>query len=621
MCPWGLTAGVESGRIRSARMYALLLSFPRVPVPRFRAVVLWAALAASLPPLAFSGERAADLVLTHGKAATLDPTRPAAEAVAVVGDRILAVGTSAEIGRFVGPKTEVVELSGRLLIPAFVEGHGHLLGLGESKRILDLTPARSWDDILARVGNAARKAPPGAWIVGRGWHQEKWDRTPEPNVEGIPLHASLDAVSPQNPVLLIHASTHASFGNARALKLAGVTRDTKNPDGGEIVRDESGEPTGFLRERAQLLLTRARESALDNTPSAAEERFSELVRLAGEEALSKGVTTFHDAGSDFATIDRFKTLAERGELPLRLYVMVRGESNETLETRLDAYRLVGYAHEFLTVRSIKRMMDGALGSHGAWLLEPYADLPSSTGTVLDPPEIIRQTAEIAIRGGFQLNVHAIGDRANRETLDVYEATFARHGGGRDLRWRIEHAQHLSLTDIPRFGKLGVIASMQAVHATSDGPWVEKRLGADRTQTGAFVWRSLLDSGAVVTNGTDVPTEDLDPIANFYSAVSRRMKDGQAFHPEQRMTREEALRATTLENAYAAFEEKGKGSIEAGKLADLVVLSKDILTIPEDEIPLARVDLTILGGRVKYRREDRARSFSPAGTSRSRAVRP
>jgi predicted amidohydrolase YtcJ len=543
----------------------------------------------------------ATLVLLSGRVVTVDPARPEAQAVAIRGDRILAVGANEEIRRHTGSATRVVDLAGRLVTPGFIEGHGHFTGLGESKTILDLTKAQSWDDIVAMVRDAATRARPGEWIRGRGWHQEKWTSVPTPNVDGVPLHTALSAASPNNPVELRHASGHASFVNAKAMELAGIDRTTANPPGGDIVRDASGQPTGLLRETAQRLTVRAEAQGPQRTPEEQDAHFRRIVRLAGEEALSKGVTTFHDAGSNFATIDRLKALADRGELPIRLYVMVRRESNDVMDRRLPEYRLIGYGNNFLTVRSIKRQIDGALGPHGAWLFEPYADKPTSTGHTLEPTEDIARTAEIAIRHGFQVNTHAIGDRANREVLDIYERTFRANPDKRDLRWRIEHAQHLQPSDVPRFRQLGVIASMQGIHATSDGPWIPKRLGEERARRTSYLFRTLLDAGVVVTNGTDVPVEDIDPIASFYASVSKRMRDGTRFVPEQRMTREEALRSYTMSNAYAAFEENLKGSITPGKLADLVVLSKDIMRVPENEIPTARVDMTIVGGRVSYER--------------------
>ncbi|MGH9337635.1 MAG: amidohydrolase, partial [Vicinamibacteria bacterium] len=325
------------------------------------------------------------------------------------------------------------------------------------------------------------------------------------------------------------------------------------------------------------------------------------VELASEDLLSKGITSFHDAGADFATIDFFKEMAEAGKLPVRLYVMVRRESNEAMDEKLPQYKMTNAYDGHLTVRSIKRQIDGALGAHGAWLLEPYEDLPESTGLVLEPVEDIAETAAIAVKHGFQVNTHAIGDRGNREVLDIYEKALASApDGGKDLRWRIEHAQHIHPDDVPRFAKLGVIASMQGIHCTSDGPWVLKRLGEERAKSGAYVWRDLIESGAVVTNGTDVPVEDADPIASYYASVTRMMSDGTAFFPEQVMTREEALKSYTIQNAYAAFEEDVKGSIAVGKYADITVLSKDILTVPPEEIRQAKVVFTIVGGKVLYR---------------------
>lgn len=544
----------------------------------------------------------ADLVLVNGMVVTVDSARPRAQAVAIRGDRIIAVGTSAEIRGMAGPATRVVDLQGRLLIPGFIEGHGHFTGLGESKLVLDLTTAATWDDIVTMVGRAAQAARPGEWIVGRGWHQEKWARTPQPNVQGVPLHASLDAVSPDHPVILTHASGHAGFANGKALALAGITRATPDPDGGEIVKDAAGEPTGFLKETAQRIVGAARTRDDRLSPADREARFRRVVQLAGDEALSHGVTTFHDAGASFATIDAYKRLADEGTLPVRLYAMVRRESNARMDSLLPSYRLLGYGRHFLTVRSIKRQIDGALGPRGAWLLEPYDDLHSSRGLALESPADIEETARIAIKHGFQVNTHAIGDRANREVLDIYERTFKANPGKTDLRWRDEHSQHIDPADIVRFRQLGIIASMQGIHTISDGPWVAKRLGEVRTQRTSYPWRSLWDAGVIVTNGTDVPVEKIDPIPSFWGSVARKTTEGNVFLPEQRVTREEGLRAYTLNNAYAAFEERDKGSITVGKLADLVVLTKNIMTMPEDEIPTARVAMTLLGGKVVYERK-------------------
>jgi hypothetical protein len=557
------------------------------------------ALLGMLLPLAACAPQPADLVLRNGKIVTVDAKRPEAQAIAVSGHTIAALGTNEEIAKYVGPKTQVIDLNGQLAIPGFIEGHGHYTGLGESKMELDLTKAKNFDDIVAMVADAVKQARPGAWIQGRGWHQEKWDKVPRPNVEGVPLHAALDRVSPDNPVLLTHASGHAAFVNGKALELAGITRATKDPAGGKIVRDARGEPTGLLDDAAQGLVGRVLGQWRDQmTPADREARNREIVRLAGADALSKGITSFQDAGESFETIDFLKKLDVEHALPVRLYVMVRG-SDSLLDQKLDQYLTPIQGNAFLAVRSIKEYMDGALGSHTAWMLAPYEDLPASSGLNITTAEDLEHTADIALRHGYQLNTHAIGDRANREVLNAYEAAFKAHPDKKDLRWRIEHAQHLDPADQPRFARLGVIASMQAVHATSDGPWVPKRIGDKRAKEGAYVWRNLMNSGAIVTNGTDTPVEDVNPIPNFYSAVTRKTADGTPFYPEQKMTREEALKAYTLNNAYAAFEEEFKGSLTPGKLADITVLSKDIMTIPDDSIPTARVVYTIIGGQIKY----------------------
>lgn len=536
----------------------------------------------------------ADLVLLNGKLVTLsqDGRRaPAeAEALAAVDGRIAFVGSSAAVKDWIGTETEVIDLEGRLAVPGLIEGHGHFWGLGESKLQLALGSASTWEEIVTLVADAAREAEPGAWILGRGWHQSKWTEPPSPSIEGLPVHHGLSAVSPENPVFLTHASGHMAFVNARAMDLAGIDAGTRDPDGGEIVRDGEGQPTGALRETAENLVAGLRADTLEWNHA------RRVVQIAGEECLSKGITSFQDAGSSFGLIDLYRQMADEETLPLRLWVMV-AEDNQALAESLDRYRMIDRGDGFLTVRAIKRSIDGALGSHGAWLLDPYEDLPQSSGLNTTGLEAMGETARLAREHGFQLCVHAIGDRANRETLDLFERAL---GGDRTQRWRIEHAQHLHPNDVPRFAELGVIASMQAVHCTSDGPWVPDRLGEQRAAEGAYLWRELIDSGAVVTNGTDAPVEDVDPIASFHAAVSRRMANGEVFGEDQRMTREEALRSYTIDAAFSAFEENQKGSLEVGKLADVTVLSRDIMTVPEDEIPGTEVVYTIVGGRVAYR---------------------
>jgi hypothetical protein len=532
----------------------------------------------------------ADLVLRNGKIVTMDPAAPTVQFLAARGDRIVALGGTGDAQRWIGPNTKVIDLKGQLAIPGFIEGHGHFTGIGEYRQGLDLREARTWDDIVAQVARAAKQAKPGEWIVGRGWHQSKWDKAPEPNVEGFPLHASLDAVSPDNPVLLTHASGHAAFANARAMEAAKLTRDTPNPSGGEILKDRQGNPTGLLRETAQGIVNRAHSAWLDRrTPAQRAADLRKAIELAEAECISKGITSFEDAGSPFSTVDTFKSMAEKHELSLRLWVMLGAGATGQLAANLDRYRISGAGDNHLTVRAIKRYMDGALGSRGAWLLAPYTDKPDSVGLA---------TGDVA---DFQFCIHAIGDRANREVLDIYQQVFEAHPDKKDLRWRIEHAQHLNAADIPRFGKMGVIAAMQGIHCTSDAPYVLLRLGPQRAEEGAYVWQKLMQSGAIVGNGTDAPVEDVSPLACFYASVSRKLKDGTVFYPDQRMSREEALKSYTWNNAYAAFEENLKGSLAAGKLADITVLSRDIMTIPEDEILSTDVVSTIVGGKVVFQR--------------------
>jgi predicted amidohydrolase YtcJ len=557
----------------------------------------WFAACAVFSAVAFG--QPADLVLRNGKIVTMTGGSPVVQALAVRGDKISATGSDADAARWIGPRTQVIDLHGMLAVPGFIEGHGHFTGVGQFRMGLDLREARTWDDIVQQVARAAQSAKPGEWIVGRGWHQSKWAKPPEPNVEGFPIHDSLDKVSPNNPVVLTHASGHASFVNDRAMKEAGITAATKNPAGGEILKDSNGSPTGLLRERASALVSGAQAKYNANrTPAETAALLRKQIDLATDESLAKGITSFQDAGSPFTTADALKAMAEKHELRIRIWMMLRAP-NEQLATRLDRYRTIGAGDGYLTVRAIKRAIDGALGPRGAWLLAPYDDKPDSSGLNTDDPADIRKTAQLALQHGYQLCVHAIGDRANRETLDIFEEAMKGRADAKNLRWRVEHAQHLNAADIPRFGRLGVIASMQGIHCTSDAPYVLLRLGAKRAEEGAYVWQKLLKSGATVTNGTDAPVEDVSPLASFYATVSRKLKNGSVFYPSQRLSREEALKSYTASNAYAAFEENSKGSLEAGKLADDSDLSRDIMTIPEEEILSTDVVYTIVGGKVRY----------------------
>jgi len=380
--------------------------------------------------------------------------------------------------------------------------------------------------------------------------------------------------------------------NARAMEMAGIGPDTEDPEGGQILRDADGRPTGVLRETAADMVA----AAAERRPTRKELR--QMAEAAAAECLANGITSFQDAGASFAEVEVLRGLAESGQLPVRLWVML-SEDNDALAERLPGYSVKDVGGGYLTVGGIKRLADGALGAHGAWLLEPYSDLPDSTGLNIATAEELAVTSRIAAEHRLQLCTHAIGDRANRVTLDVYEAMLSRLADGDQRRWRIEHAQHLDPKDVGRFGELGVIAAMQPVHCVSDGPWVPLRLGERRAREGAYLWRSLLDQGAVIASGTDVPVEPIDPIATFHAAVTRRMADGSAFYPTQRMAREEALRSMTLAAAFAAFEEHRKGSLEVGKLADLTVLSQDLLTVDEDEIKATEVLATVVGGSIRY----------------------
>jgi len=540
-------------------------------------------------------------VLINGKLVTLDPGVPAAEALAVRGDKIAAVGSTAEISRYIGPGTEVVDLGGRLATPGWIDAHLHFQSVGEAEMELDLTKAKSWDEIVALVAGAVKNVVPGALIAGRGWHQEKWDRAPEPNINGLPVHDALSRVSPGNPVILTHASGHCCLANAKAMALAGISDRTPDPPGGEIIRDSAGRAIGVFLENAQALVEAAAARAKQGrTADEQEAEIRKIVEAADRACLTQGLTSVTDAGVEWSAVELYKRIIDEGKLGVRLNVML-SESTRRIAANAKAWKIIGYGSNHLTVRTIKRFIDGALGSRGAWLLEPYADLPSSTGLNTEPIAEMKETARMAIENGFQVATHAIGDRGNRETLNVYEDAFKAHPDKTDLRWRIEHAQHLDPADLPRFGKLGVIASMQAVHCTSDGPWVIKRLGAKRAEEGAYMWRSLIDSGATVCNGTDAPVEAVDTLPGFYAAVTRKMKNGEAFFPAQKMTREEALRAYTINGAYAAFEETIKGSLSVGKLADVTVFTRDIMTCPEDEILSAEIAMTIVGGKILYKK--------------------
>jgi predicted amidohydrolase YtcJ len=534
---------------------------------------------------------AADLVLLGGKIVTMNPRQPQAEAIAIIGSRIARVGSAREIEAMIGPGTRVIPLNGRLVVPGFIESHGHLLGLGQSRLLLDLRGTKSAEEVAERVAQRVREAQPGEWILGRGWDQNAW-----PTRE-FPTHDVLDRVAPHHPVYLTRVDGHAAWVNRRALELAGITRETADPPGGRLLRDAQGRPTGVLIDRAMALVAA-------HIPPRRHEENTRAVLLAMDECLRFGITSFHDAGASREAIRVYKELLREGKLTLRLYVMISGRDEALLREALQRGPEIGLGDHRLTIRAIKLVADGALGSRGAALLEPYADEPGHSGLLLLSEEEISRIARQALAAGFQVATHAIGDRANRVVLNAYERAFREFPSATDPRFRIEHAQILDEADIPRFARLGVIASMQAIHATSDMPWVPSRIGEARAREGAYVWRKLLASGARIANGSDAPVEPVNPLLGFYAAITRQDAQGNppgGWYPDQRMTREEALRSFTVDAAYAAFEEHLKGSLEPGKVADLVVLSRDILTIPPPEILRTEVDLTIVGGRIVYER--------------------
>jgi predicted amidohydrolase YtcJ len=533
----------------------------------------------------------ADLLLVGGRVATLaEPgltARPLA--IAVRGGRIAAIGTEAELGARIGPSTRRVDLAGALVLPGLADAHIHVENLGTARESLDLVGAATLDEALARVSAAARKLGPGEWLLGRGWDQNDW---PD---QKFPTAADLDRVSGDHPVYLTRVDGHAGWANTRALQTAGLTAATADPDGGRILRDAAGAPTGILVDAAQRLVA----SRIPPPPRAVRKR-----RLHGglAAAAEAGLTSVHDAGVTLDTIPLYKELLAEGRVPVRAYVMLRGPG-EFLEHADSLQPDVGLGDGRLTVRAIKVVADGALGSRGALLLEPYADEPATRGLLTVDREAFAKLLEAAVRRGFQVATHAIGDAANRFVLDGYEKASAA-GGGAKQRFRVEHAQVLALSDVPRFKALDVIPSMQPTHCTSDMYWAEARVGPQRAQ-GAYLWKTFLDQGVPIAAGSDAPVEKIDVLPGLYAAVTRQDAKGWpagGWHPEQRVTLREALDMFTRGAAYAAFEEADRGTIEVGKRADFTVLSRDITALPPAEILKTEVVMTIVGGEVVYKRK-------------------
>jgi predicted amidohydrolase YtcJ len=544
-------------------------------------------------------EKTVDQIYINGIVYTVDESKPKSEAIAVKEGLILAVGTTEEIQAFAGKETEVFDLQGKTLTPGFIESHAHLMGIGYNKLDIDLMYVQTYDELIEKVAEAASKAEPGEWITGRGWHQDKWLKMPENTVKGFQTHEQLSAVTPNNPVYLAHASGHASFVNQKAMEMAGITPlGSENPrqevEGGEVLRDELGNPTGVLVETASGLV---RKLIPEDTP----ERREKALELALQELAEKGITSFHDAGSGQDVIDLVEKFKNEGRLTSRMYIMLSSRQPDLLQEWYKKGPKIDPDH-MVTVRSIKLNMDGALGPWGAWLLEDYEDKPGHTGHETMPISLVSEVSEKGLALGFQICSHAIGDRTNREVLDRYEAAFAKFPEVTDHRFRIEHAQHLHPDDISRFGEMGVIAAIQAIHLSSDRPWAIGRLGAKRIKDGAYVWQKLLQSGAVISNGTDAPVEPLDPIPSFYASVTRKtlkMLPEGGYEPDQKMTRKQALKSYTLDGAYAEFEEDFKGSIEVGKAADFTIFDKNIMEIPENEILGTKVKMTVVGGKIVY----------------------
>lgn len=547
----------------------------------------------------------ATLLIYGGPIYTVDSTQTTVEAVATKGDTILFAGSLLEAEAYKTKETQIIDLQGKTMTPGLIEGHGHFMGLGYNELNIDLINTTSYQEIVDIVAEAVKTAEPGEWITGRGWHQSKWDALPEDAVNGFQTHYKLSQVSPDNPVYLSHASGHAGFANAKAMEIAGLqllSKDGINKhevDGGEVMRDKFGQPTGIFNERAQSLI---RKHIPENTP----EKNAKALDLAVAACHRNGITSFHDAGIGKETITDYENAKIANKMKVRIYAMITGWDKDLVNEWLNKGPLVD-PENLVTIRSIKLNCDGALGSRGAWLLESYTDRPGHFGHETLPMEVVKETALNGLRNGFQVCAHAIGDRANREILDRYEAAFTELPDmNTDHRFRIEHAQHLHPDDIPRFAELGVIPAMQAVHLSSDRPWAIDRLGEKRIIEGAYMWQDLLKSGIPVVNGTDVPVEPLNPIASLYASVSRKTLKGLpegGYEPAQRMTREQALKSYTLDAAYGAFEEKIKGSISIGKLADFTIYSQDIMKVPEEDFLKTEIAMTIFDGKVVYTKSE------------------
>ncbi|MDO5655468.1 MAG: amidohydrolase [Flavobacteriaceae bacterium] len=496
---------------------------------------------------------------------------------------------------------EVIDAQDNFVMPGLIDAHAHFIALGESKANLDFLGTESWDEIVEMVKNKATKTPKGQWIVGRGWHQEKWKTLPEKLVEGFPVHDELSQVAADHPVMLGHASGHGLIANQKAMDLAGITPQSQIPDGGVMLLKPDGKPSGIFQENAmQLIYTAIENSKKDLSTTEKENLFMEYLRLAEAECLSQGITTVHDAGIDWNTAQKFLKLADDNELNVRLYAMMSDKMlQNTDKTQLKNHIEKTRNHPFFTNTAVKAFADGALGSRGAWLLEDYSDMPGYRGENVTPIENLKKSAQMSAELNLQLCIHAIGDRGNREVIDIFEEIYPNELGAK--RWRIEHAQHLNPKDIERIAHLEILASMQTVHCTSDAPYVVRRLGEKRAEQGAYVWQSLLKKNVHLANGTDAPIEKINPFENLYAAVTRKRIDtGLEFYPNQKLSRKKALQMYTQDNAYAAFQENWKGKIAKGFAADIIILDKNLLECSDEEILDTKVLFTLVNGKVKYR---------------------
>ncbi len=531
----------------------------------------------------------ADLIVTNARIYTVDEAHPTADAMAVRGGKVQFVGSSVAVMALKGASTRVIDLNGRTVIPGMVDAHGHVDNLGLALRTVDLTGTSSYDEVIARVVARAKNTPAGQWIVGRGWDQNDWGDT------RFPTHDKLTAAVPNNPVYLTRVDGHAGLANAAALRAAGITAQTKDPDGGHIERTSNGAPAGVFVDNAQGLLYRI-------IPRPTREEMKSEVQAAIAEAQKWGLTGVHDAGASSQVLDIYEELGKAGTLNFRLYAMISDDS-ATIAKWFQRGPLVGGYDNTLWIRSITLYAAGALGSRGAALLDPYADNASTNGLLVSKPEHIEAVSERALKAGFQVNTHAIGDRGNRIVLDAYQQALKAVPVA-DHRFRVEHAQIINPDDIPRFASLGVIPSMQASHQTSDMYWAGNRLGSTRL-LGAYAWRSLLDNGSIIPNGSDFPVEQVNPLISFHAAFSRQDAHNwppNGWYPEQKMTREEALRSITLWPAYAAFQESVMGSLSPGKLADFVVLDQDIMRVAPEQVLQTQVLATYVGGKAVYERK-------------------